>query len=76
VFRTHLAVITEVSDGGRTVSVHHEIELVKASLLSADIVEVLSLGHQNGRRGEQVRLREANNMRTLLGSLDDDTCAT
>jgi hypothetical protein len=73
VVRTHLAVITGVSDGGSTISVRHEIELVKAALLYADTVEVLSLGNQLVREVNNFAGGDANNMWALLGSLDDDT---
>lgn len=71
--RTHLAVITGVSNGGDTVSVHHEIELVKASLLYADTIEVLSLGNQIVREVNKFAAGDANNMWELLGALDDET---
>lgn len=73
VVRTHLAVITGVSNGGDTVSVHHEIELVKASLLYADTIEVLSLGNQIVREVNKFAAGDANNMWALLGALDDET---
>jgi hypothetical protein len=47
VVRTHLAVVAAPVNGpGPTISVQHEVELVKASLLYADSAEVLSLGGQ------------------------------
>lgn len=73
VVRTHLAVITGIANAGLTISVHHEIELVKASLLYADTVEVLSLGNQMVREINKFAGGDGNNMWALLGSLDDET---
>jgi hypothetical protein len=46
---------------------------VKASLLYADTVEVLSLGNQVVREMNKFAAGDANNMWALLGALDDDT---
>ena len=53
--------------------VHHEIELVKASLLYADTVEVLSLGNQMVREINNFAGGDGHSMWALLGSLDDET---
>lgn len=73
VVRTHLAVITGLENDGRTISIHHEVELVKAALLYADTVEVLSLGNQAIREVNKFASGDASSMWALLGSLDDDT---
>jgi hypothetical protein len=45
VVHTHLAVITAPTQNpGSTIGFQHEVDLVKASVLYADNVEVLSLG--------------------------------
>lgn len=73
VVRTHLAIITGIANEGRTISVHHENELVKASLLYADTVEVLSLGNQMVRELSNFAGGDPGNLWTLLASLDNDT---
>lgn len=73
IVRTHLAVITGVANEGPTVSVQHEVQLVKASLLYADTVEVLSLGNQMVREMHKFTAGDATSLWGLLLSLDDDT---
>lgn len=73
VVRTHLAVITSPENHGQSISIHHELELVRASLLYADTVEVLSLSNQMVREFGQFAAGDASNMWALLGSLDDTT---
>jgi hypothetical protein len=72
VVRTHIAVITAPADHGRTLSLEHEIKLVKASLLYADTVEVLSLGNQMIRELNKFLAGDSTNLYGLLLSLDDD----
>lgn len=73
VVRTHLAVIAGIASGGPSISVHHENELVKASLLYADTVEVLSLGNQMVRELSSFSAGDPSNLWVLLASLDDKT---
>lgn len=73
VVRTHLAVITGFPNVGTTPSVHHVIELVKASLLYADTVEVLSLRNQMIRDVNKFTAGDTNDLWALFDSLDDDT---
>ena len=65
--------ITGVGSDEPGVSVKHEIELVKASLLYADTVEVLSLGNQLVRDIHKFTTGDTSNLWALLLSLDDDT---
>ena len=53
--------------------VQHELELVKAGLLYADTVEVLSLGNQMLREITEFATGGGNQMWSLLRALDDDT---
>jgi hypothetical protein len=46
VVRTHVVVITAHAEGGRVASTRPEVDLIKAAILYADSVEVLSLGNQ------------------------------
>jgi hypothetical protein len=46
VVRTHVVVITAPAEDGRVASIRPEVDLVKAAILYADSVEVLSLGNQ------------------------------
>jgi hypothetical protein len=71
--RTHLAVITGIDNTTNGVSVRREVELVKASLLYADTVEVLSLANQMVRELHRFPAGEPDNLWALLLSLDDDT---
>jgi hypothetical protein len=71
--RTHLAVITGIDNTTNGVSVRREVELVKASLLYADTVEVLSLANQMVRELHRFAAGEPVNLWALLLSLDDDT---
>lgn len=71
--RTHVAVITAPADQGKSVDLHHEVDLVKASLLYADTVEVLSLGNQMIRELNKFSAGDSNNLFALLLALDDDT---
>ncbi|QDP95298.1 hypothetical protein FOE78_04675 [Microlunatus elymi] len=65
--------ITGIDDGGAEIlSLHHEIELIKASLLYADSVEVLSLGNQMVRQFSDFAAGDPRNLLALIGSLDDD----
>jgi hypothetical protein len=74
VVRTHLAVVTApVNVPGPTIGVQHDVELVKASLLYADSVEVLSLGGQMIREMNKFAAGDGMNLYSLLHSLDDDT---
>ena len=73
VVRTHLAVVTGLHNTTNGVSVRREIELVKASLLYADTVEVLSLGNQMVRELHRFAAGEPINLWALMLSLDDDT---
>lgn len=52
---------------------HHELELVKAALLYADDVEVLSLGNQLIREINQFTAGDPQSLYDLLGSLPDET---
>ncbi len=47
---THLAVITAIANNGQTINFQHEVDLVKASVLYADDVEILSLGSRMVRQ--------------------------
>jgi hypothetical protein len=73
VVRTHLAVVTAPANNGSTIGVQHEVELVKASLLYADSVEVLSLGGQMIREMNKFAAGDGMNLYSLLYSLDDET---
>jgi hypothetical protein len=73
VVRTQLAVVTAPANNGSTIGVQHEVELVKASLLYADSVEVLSLGGQMIREMNKFAAGDGMNLYSLLYSLDDDT---
>jgi len=73
VVRTHVAVITAPGGNDGTLSFQHEVELVKAALLYADTVEVLSPGNQMIREVNKFSAGDGTNMYSLLGSLDDDT---
>jgi hypothetical protein len=70
VVRTHVAVITAPTSGGQAVSIQPEIELVKAAVLYADTVEVLSLGNQLIRTFDSYASGGVNNfwaMTSLIG---------
>lgn len=71
VVRTHLAVITSPENHGQTISIHHELEMVRAALLYADSIEVLSVGNQMVREFTQFAAGDVNNMWTLLAAFDD-----
>src|SRR5688500_5187821 len=73
VVRTHVAVITAPADHGRSLSLQHEVDLVKASLLYADTLEVLSLGNQMIRELNKFTAGDSTSLYSLLLSLDDDT---
>jgi hypothetical protein len=73
VVRTHLAVITGVGNSTAGISVRREIELVKASLLYADTVEVLSIGSQMVRNLHRFAAGDTSNIWALMLSLDDAT---
>jgi hypothetical protein len=73
VVSTHLAVITGVANTANGVSVQRKIELVKASLLYADTVEVLGIGNQMVRELHKFAAGEPINLWALMLSLDDDT---
>jgi hypothetical protein len=66
-------VVTGLDNTTNGVSVRREIELVKASLLYADTVEVLSLGNQMVRELHRFAAGEPINLWALMLSLDDDT---
>jgi hypothetical protein len=66
-------VVTGLENTTNGVSVRREIELVKASLLYADTVEVLSLGNQMVRELHRFAAGEPINLWALMLSLDDDT---
>src|SRR5215211_2316056 len=70
---TRIAVVTAPANNGSTIGVQHEVELVKASLLYADSVEVLSLGGQMIREMNQFAAGDGMNLYSLLHSLDDET---
>jgi hypothetical protein len=70
---THVTVITAPADHGTTLSLKHEVDLVKASLLYADTVEVLSLGNQMIRNFNEFTAGDGTNLYALLTSLDDAT---
>lgn len=72
VVRTHLAIITAVSTGGE-ISVRAETELVKAGLLYADDIEVLSLGNQMVRSVSAFTDSDPSSLWTFLGLMSDDT---
>lgn len=65
--------ITGVDNTADGVSVRREIELVKASLLYADTVEVLSLGSEMVRNLHSFAAGEPVNIWALMLSLDEDT---
>jgi hypothetical protein len=73
VLRTHLAVITGIDNSTNGFSVQREVELVKASLLYADTVEVLSIGSQMVRELHRFAAGGTDNIWALMLSLDDDT---
>lgn len=73
VVRTHLAVVAGIANHGTDINVHHEAELVKASVLYADSIELLSLGNQMIRELGQFTNSDPSNIWTLLASLDDKT---
>jgi hypothetical protein len=74
VVRTHLAVITAPTQNpGSTIGFQHEVDLVKASVLYADNVEVLSLGSQMINEINTFAAGEDTNLYSLLCALDDDT---
>ncbi len=72
VVRTHMAVVS-LESGGSGISVRHLIDLVKASLLYADTVEVLSIANQMVRALAEFSASDPSSLLTLLGSLDDAT---
>jgi hypothetical protein len=74
VVRTHLAVITAPAQNpGSTIGFQHEVDLVKASVLYADNVEVLTLGSQMINEINTFAAGEDTNLYSLLCALDDDT---
>ncbi|VEP41814.1 hypothetical protein TLA_TLA_02899 [Tessaracoccus lapidicaptus] len=72
VVRTHMAVVS-IESGGSGISVRHLIDLVKASLLYADTVEVLSIANQMVRGLAEFSGNDPSSLLALLGSLDDAT---
>ncbi len=70
---THLAVITAIANNGQTLNFQHEVDLVKASVLYADDVEILSLGSQMIRQMNEFAAGDSMNLWGLLAGLDDDT---
>jgi hypothetical protein len=66
-------VFTWPGGDGQSISVQHDIELVKAALLYADDVEVLSPANQAIRDINQFAAGDSNNLLALFSSLDDDT---
>jgi hypothetical protein len=73
IVRTRVAVITSPDNQGTTLSLKHEVDLVKAALLYADTVEVLSLGNQMVRDVNTFAAGDSTNLYALLASLDDST---
>ena len=73
--RTHLAIVTGIDNAARGPSVHHEIELVKAGLLYADTIEVLSLSSRMVRDVVSFSNNEPGALLNLIASLDDQTLA-
>lgn len=72
VVRTHIAVVS-IESGGSGISVRHLVDLVKASLLYADTVEVLSIANQMVRGLAEFSASDPSSLLALLGSLDDAT---
>jgi hypothetical protein len=73
VVETHLAVITAIANNGQTINFQHEVDLVKASVLYADDVEILSIGSQMVSQMNEFAAGDSMNLYALLTSLDDDT---
>jgi hypothetical protein len=73
VVSTHIAVFTWPGGDGQSISVQHDIELVKAALFYADDVEVLSPANQAVRDINKFAAGDSTNLLALLTSLDDDT---
>jgi hypothetical protein len=70
---THLAVITAPGNDGQTIDLQQEVDLVKASVLHADDVEILSLGSQMVRQMNEFAASDSMNLWALLAGLDDNT---
>lgn len=73
VVRTHLAVIAGIKSNAQGPDLRQEVELVKASLLYADTIEVLSIGGVAVRQMLEFSKQDPSAMWQLLASLDDST---
>lgn len=73
VIRTHLAIITSPSTGGGQVNLHGDVELVKAAVLYADSIEILSLGQQAVQNVHAFSGGPDANMLALMSALDEKT---
>lgn len=73
VVRTHVAVISGIRSSPAGPDVHKEVELVKASLLYADTIEILSVGGIAVRQMVEFTKQSPDELWHLLASLDDST---
>lgn len=73
VVRTHLAVIAGIKSNAQGPDLRKEVELVKASLLYADTIDVLSIGGVAVRQMLEFSKQDPSVMWQLLASLDDST---
>jgi hypothetical protein len=76
VVSTHLAVITAPNNDGEKIDFRHEADLVKASVLYADDVEILSIGSQMVREMNEFAAGDSMNLWRLLAASPTTRCAT
>lgn len=73
IVRTHLAVIAGIKRSPKGPDVRKEVELVKASLLYADTIEILSVGGIAVRQMVEFSKQSPSMLWHLLAGLDDST---